>query len=455
MRLRFLHQAYLFFVLFWLAACDPIFSKTIAPTVSIATSRPTEKSLSTVTMTSSVASPSPGPITPTAKATVVPQLSSTPVALATPTTTQSVLYQMVCFSPASCVYESVALNSDGAYVPRFHFSSDESGPTHFPGYISVFAFGHFANQIAYWVDDSLGQLWLADLDYQRSHLIFSDEKGQYTHITEGEALNLYWSPDDTHLIVEVSDHSAPDLIYHLQAGLLKQWPWECDRIALSPRSKQFATWCLSSDGQTRYAVIEWGGEIWYSDQAPATELIRGMKLSPGRYRAWMRPWAWSSDGMQIAYFDPADQGGYLHIANAAGERLKVLPGGVKGLGESTFLYPDDIQWSQNGRRLLVNAYGNADHPCLHYPQDANDAPCWQVLDSETGAVLWTLADSAKAIPDITDWTPLRAAISPDGKLVVLTLTQRPFDAGFVIDIETGEVKSIDSPVNAMRWGLLP
>lgn len=444
----------LFLASFSIAACGRAGSGPVSTAQTLA-SVPAATSTIVVTASPIGASPSPRNATSTASVSATPQASSIPVTPTSAAAVRAAVYQYVCFTPDKCVYESLAANSNGAYLRLFLYSSDEPGRAHFPDNLLSFAFAQFANQFAYWVGGAQGQLWLADLDNRHPRLIFADKSGQYGHFREGEGIALTWSPDDMHLIVEVSDHSAPDLIYHVQSGRLEAWPWNCDRVGVSPRSQRLAMWCSSDTDQSRFAIIEWGGEIWYSDQAPTTEVVRAVKIRPGFYRAWMRPWSWSPDGRQLAYFDQTDTGGFLHIVDAAGQHLKVLPGGIQSLGQSTFLYPEDLQWSQDGRHLLVNANGSVAHPCLSYPNGLYLTRCWQVLDSDTGAVLWTLGDSPNAIPDLTSWTPLHAALSPDGNLVAMTLTNRPFDTGFVVNIETGQVSGINSPVNAMRWGIQP
>lgn len=441
----------LFLFTFLLCACT-----TNAP---LATSSPSsEPSVTPIAPTPTLTTVPRPTTTATLPSTTTPTLAAAPLSAsltATPGTAHYGVFQTVCFSPAACVYESLAPNPGGTYLPSFRFSSQEGGATTFAKYISAFSFAHFANRLAYWTGSVPSELWVADIDYRHPERVYIDNGGQYAHIPDGEGIVLNWSPDDLHLMVEVSDHSAPDLIYDIQTGLVETWPWECDRVGISPRSKRLATWCLSAKGESRYAIMEWGGDIWYSDQAPTSEIVRGARLSPGRYRAWLRPWAWSADGEQVAFFDPADQSGSLHVFNASRERLRILPGSVVGLGSTEFPLPKAIQWSQDGQYLLANAYGHANHPCVQYPGATSEAPCWQVIYVVQGSVAWTLADSAKTFGDIADWTPIHAAISPDGKLVAITFAKPPSDTGVVINIATEALSGIDAPVNAMRWGLLP
>ncbi len=452
---------------FLLTACLPIVSPMTSATSPVTTSTRTKKSTPTNFAMTLTISPSPHPSTPTVKATVTP--GATPVLAASPTLPPSpyALYQHEC-SILACTYEAWAEDSGGDFASQFFFASDrEDTPAHSPAHALLLTYAHFADLVAYWTDDTPRQLWISDLDYQRPQSIYTDVAGKYPvknpSYTDHQ-LRLLWSPDDRHLIVDAPTGSVPDLIYHIQNGKLEEWPWECDRVALSPRTGRLATWCPSTTSQSHYAVMEWGGEIWYSDVAPTTEIVRGVKLSPPKWiEALVQPWAWSADGQHIAYFDPTDADMYLHIAGASGERLTVLPGGYRG---ETFLV--ELEWSQDGRRLLVEAYGTVGHSCPRYrppapSSESEEAPCWQVLDTETGTVLWTLSDSAAGIMSllgqpadgIVAWHSPSAVISPDGKLVALTLSAGAVDSRYVVNIETGQIKIIPPPVGAMRWGPHP
>jgi hypothetical protein len=255
------------------------------------------------------------------------------------------------------------------------------------------------------------------------------------------------------------------MIYHLQTGALEKWPWHCDRVALSPRTQRLATWCSSTTGEARFAVMEWGGEIWHSDAAPTTEIVHGLKLSLDKWIIdWIQTWAWSADGQQVAYFDPTDPAGYLYIANSTGVRLKILPGAVRDLGEKDLVFPDDLQWSQDGRRLLVLAYSSTEHTCPRVGGIAEDkpreSPCRQVVDTQTGEVLWSFGDSFEQIAALMHLydaeravagTGGPATISPDGNIVVFTVTAFGKGLSVAVDISRGNQVIPFIQTGTMRW----
>lgn len=459
-----LYQVCIFFALLCLSACMSVRPQTSTPAIALPSALPeTLKSMTPSPV--QIASPASSSTT---EVTFTPEVSPTLVVSDLLSNHMYTLFQFTCFV-GDCVYEAWVENVQGRYIPQLRYAGNDNSDS--PAHALLLTFANTKDLVAYWTDSASGQLWISDLAYQEPRLIFSDEANDY-RVKDPPNLDykvkLTWSPDDLHLIVDVPSGSTPDLIYDLQTEVLEPWPWECDQIAFSPRTEHFATWCSSTSGEARYAVMEWGGEIWYSEQPPADKLVRGVKLLPPQWiETLLQTWAWSADGQQIAYFDPADFKGYLHIVDASGKHLKVLPGGVKQAGEITA--PADLQWSQDGQRLLVHAYGSKSHPCPLYRSPvspnsvASNAPCWQVLDTATGNILWTLLDSAEGLmatqsepaDAIVDWKSLMATISPDGKLVALTLTSRPIEYGYVINIDTGEIKDAPAPVNTMRWGIQP
>lgn len=453
-----------FFALLCLTACLPVTFQTSSPVVAH-TNTPPETLIPATPLSTRIASPI---VIPTEKAMFTPELSLTPVASPLPPDKYT-LFQYSCFV-GGCTYEGWVEDTKGRYMPQLRYSSNDNNDSNrSPAHALLLTFANNKDFVAYWTDGISGQLWVSDLAYQAPQLIFSDKANNYPVKSPPNLdykVRLTWSPDDLHVIVDAPSGPAPDLIYHLQTEVLEPWPWECDRVASSPRTGHFATWCSSTKGESRYAVMEWGGEIWYSEQPPAEELVHGMKLLPPQWvETLLQTWAWSADGQQIAYFDSTDSTGYLHIVDASGKHLKILPGGVKQVGG--VITPMDIQWSQDGQRLLVYAYGSESNPCPLYRSPispnsvAGNAPCWQVLDTATGNILWTLLDSAEAlmvaqgqtVDAIANWESSKATISLDGKLVALTLTSRPIDYGYIINIDTGEIKDVPAPVNAMRWGI--
>jgi hypothetical protein len=328
-----------------------------------------------------------------------------------------------------------------------------------PGDSYALAFAHYNNRIAYWWGGGTERLMVADYLNQHPKTVFEDE-GRYNFDESSSTFSLYWTSDDLHLILNVLGDTDEDLIYHVQTDSVEPWNYECDRLAVSPKSGKLATWCSPHQKGGKFAVIEWGGEIWYSDSAPKQERIQN---EADLFSAWQ----WSPDGEKVAFFQLADGSGDLYITDAQGNPVYVLP----KIGRWLFQYDsypwsfqsvesDLIQWTSDSNTLLIRANGDPEHPCPDLTSedfDGNqiiwqDMPCWQVVDLETGKVVWSISD-AFPILELSGGTRLifEAAISPtDHLLVIYDQTSRRYD---VIDLDRNKViHSGDMLVNQLHWG---
>ena len=352
-------------------------------------------------------------------------------------------------------------------IDGFEPTSDSDGPAQ--GYDLSFA--NYANLIAYWPLGVPGKLFISDLSSQTQHLIFTDTDQAY-RIGDGERVRLIWSPDDLHLIVDIKDSVERDFIYHLQTGVREPWPYDCDRVAWSPKSEKMATWCMSLVEPTQFAVLEWGGELWYSPESPARELVR-RKTPPVRFGLDEKPltWGWSSDGEKIAFYDPEDPLGHLHLANAEGEIQISIP------GKAYWLVTDDpatlppynpIRWSFHENRILLYGAGEDPLACPPWrnifdePPVAKPVPCWQVIDASSGETIWTVSDSLEGIfygADVSvaqNFTFLNANLSPDGKYLALFSYVSGAKNLHIIDLDSHKVlRGWDFDAQTMRWSNSP
>jgi hypothetical protein len=333
-------------------------------------------------------------------------------------------------------------------------------------------FAHFADRVAYWSQGvKVAGLWLSDLAMESPTELFTNTQALYPDYDVAhypyELIDLDWSADDQHLMVDVEENKELNLIYHVQTGTLEPWPYTCNQLALSPRSGRLATWCSPNDGEKGYAIVEWGGEIWYSQAEPEHELAQ-----EGEDRVQF--WGWSSDGEQIAYFDPADPQGHLYIADAQGKvRLKLFTGGAYWLGVEAgsnlgFLTPPSppIQWSYDSSRLVVYAFGDQDHLCPVLQSESGkifQEPCWQVIDASSGEVIWTvmewLRESAPpwALTSMDPYYISFPAISPDGQYLAIGDFIYADGRGVdIVDLNTHKITPLfENYVDNMRWGPAP
>lgn len=312
---------------------------------------------------------------------------------------------------------------------------------HSPANGQLHAFSHYSDQIAYWTRTDPSEFWISDVAYERPHQILADAEGTYVRrgsLPTENLQQLQWSPDDRHLLVYTSSRTTPHLIYHLETKEIEEWYWLCQNAIVSPRTNELAVLCIADDHldfdpENSYAIMEWGGDIWYTPDKPDTV------LSPALIDGTI-PWRFSTDGQLIAYFDPHDPGAHLLIADAEGNVRRLLP-------NSSLLQQDQritefetqyykswperqlgfFRWSPDNELILAYALGDTDHPCrlLQYSEESqfNESPCWQVVEVTTGEVLWTEKNSADTLfRDEIEKSRMRlvqAEFSPNGQMVAV------------------------------------
>ncbi|MBW8010455.1 MAG: hypothetical protein FVQ83_04320 [Chloroflexi bacterium] len=343
-------------------------------------------------------------------------------------------------------------------TPHSNLSDGDGGP----GEASYFEFSNTADKIAYWIPSTPAKLWISDIAFENPVTIFTDIEGEYSINNDPYTRDvaLLWSADDNHLIIDFKEDNNQDLIYHVDTESIEEWNYDCVWVAFSQNSGGLATWCVSSEDESEYAVIEWGGEIWSSEVEPENILVSKQEAS--RYN-----WGWSPDGQQVAYFDPNDSEDYLYIASAEGIQAQILKGAAYWHSE-VFQYDSRLlEWSQDGNRLLVYARGTGNISCPEYSnffgtgEILEDVPCWQVIDLETLEVIWSVSDlinnlSNPEAPYILNLSYDQAAISGDGQYLAISATTGGIRDLYTLNIDSKEIISYApyAPF-ALGWGEEP
>lgn len=310
-----------------------------------------------------------------------------------------------------------------------------------PGQSEYVAFSHYSDQVAYWLESPPGELWVSDVAYQSPQRILMDSERRYVpefKKPQGE-IKIVWSPDDLHLFLYHLHQPELSRIFHLGTNESEAWYWNCDSIILSSKSGMLAMLCpriaSAAPEEKEYAILEWGGEIWFSDEYPGEPF-----LSPSSDGTAL--WQWSSNGELLAYFNPNDVEGYLHIADRQGNIQKLLPGSslyanseAEGYKQYEFLDVLDVDspffWAKDAPVLLVNGFGQSDQPCpplvSSYDPDLFEAiwPCWQAVDVNTGNVIWIETSLAKNLSlaknehDPVNMAINGLAVEPGGRAIVV------------------------------------
>lgn len=197
-----------------------------------------------------------------------------------------------------------------------------------------------------------------------------------------QRVSLFWVADGSHIFVILEPAITPPILgqptpdpitirtrylISVETKEVQLWEWECDRIALSPQTNHIATWCPSIfSGKPEYAVIEWGGEIWFSTKPPTSVLK--IRVPEFQYPTWV----WSQNGQQVVY-SAQDEEIPTALVRAYIDSGQVITTTL-GVFEGSYNY---LNWSVDQR--YISFLGRC--PTVN--------PCLMVVDTETGETVWT------------------------------------------------------------------
>lgn len=317
----------------------------------------------------------------------------------------------------------------------------------------ILQLSHYSNQMVFASLSSPDEFWLSDITYREPK-----------RLPAGGIIG--WSPDDLYLFLYDNTQPKQSLVYDMTTGVMESWYWQCDSVILSPQTGRLATLCPRMTGvsteQKAYAILEWGGEIWYADTLSVEPFLQptadGLAL-----------WEWSFNGEWLAFFDPDDPEGHLWLADAFGNRHSLFPG-MSVFNEPepqdlTYLPPRDriFVWARSAPVLLVEGYGQAENPCPPYVTSFHPDvyvpiwPCWQAVDIATGEIIWNEGSLPQNLPPREPEIPPRMTIdsstmtvSPNGRAAAMHL----FNPHRIIiaDLQTGRVTDIIwNPVWNLYW----
>lgn len=328
----------------------------------------------------------------------------------------------------------------------------------------LFEFSHYSNQIAFVPLPNSNELWLSDVTYQRPKKLLSvDPSGDGSNPLWG--LRIVWSPDDRYLFLYHEAQLELNLIYNLSTEKLEPWYWQCDSIILSPQSGRLAPLCPRIPGiateQAAYAIVEWGGEIWFTDEELGEPFLQPTPEE-------LAFWEWSLNGEWLAYFEPNDPAGYLFIADAFGNVRQFFPGISvfnEPEGQKIRYFPSAnnvFAWARNAPILLVEGYGQPEQPCPPYftPFHDDDVPiwpCWQAINIDTGEIVWSQASLVENLilageEDTTGVAIRDIAIAPNGRALAFHILD-PY-RNIIVDLQTARVTNLSFvyiPIEQLYW----
>jgi hypothetical protein len=249
--------------------------------------------------------------------------------------------------------------------------------------------------------------------------------------------HLFWSADGLYLFVTLEPPPTPAVLgeptrdyvgvrryylYSQETGEIELWNRDCDRIGFSPRTKRIAMWCPSvGEAETTYAVVEWGGEIWFTPEPPDTILkVRALEYS-------LPTWAWSDDGRQVVYpsQDRAISTTLVLATTHSGELTTEI------LGDGYSLSYVGLHWSADQRFIAFKG------------QCPTIAPCLLVLDLKTAEVVWTSESLGEINRNLADhfWHPsANLLLQPSFPGVYRIFVIDPLSQEIIRQIELGDAR---------------
>lgn len=315
----------------------------------------------------------------------------------------------------------------------------------------IFSFSHYSDQVAYWAFANPAEVWVSSITAETIQQVVIDPNGimpKYDQLVQG-SLKLSWSPDDLYLFIRHKQIGL-NYIYNMETGVLQEWLWECNGLILSEHSSNVATWCQRfaeiEPTNPLYAVIEWGGEIWYSESIPGRILLEPL---PGEVPFL----GWSANGQLIAYMSPLNN--HLTIVDLQGNQFQELLPGIS-LFQNSYLSDyqqyelfngeQPIIWSREAAVLLVYGFGETEHTCPFLisidTQQQYTQPCWQAINTDTKEVIWSESDLITALYGNDGFNKNTflslITISPNGQGVAAQITLE-YPTIAVVDLNTGRV----------------
>lgn len=371
---------------------------------------------------------------------------------------------MLYHNPEGSTYQYWDYQSHGQVGPEIYFHMSR---------IFELQFSNSHNMLAYLFMNE--QVWIEDLTAHQSILVY-----QYpTPIKSPSPFDdvypdLIWLPDDYHLIIDNKLPGMDDLLLNLETGQIETWSSTCDSVALSPRTARLAVWCTQPNGGP-ITVLEWGGEVWQTFEPPQEKLFQaytvGDEDNPSAFPLYYNS-AWSVDGQQVAFFDPADPTGALWIADSSGTLFKKLEASAYWLSSDDTLvnsYPLlPIQWAKDGSHILFFGVGAPERACPDRKSWITDemiknTACWQVLEVSTSQIIWQAGDLLSQLdPHELNYEPgmlwLGAALSSNGSRVAVSIYNPPSVTIYVSDTKNKKLLAYSmgrQMFDVARWAVLP
>lgn len=290
------------------------------------------------------------------------------------------------------------------------------------------AFAPYSDRIAYLTIKGHPELWVADLDLTQVERIWIDETNWLGEIQSRDYLKLAWGPQDNSIILSNLAATPRTVVYNFTSKTVKRISGTCDQIGLPPIFQQLTLVCLDEASSSQLYLAGGGNQETFSSAS-------------GLLTTVVQNWSFSPDGNRVLYVTKQND---LMMSTVDGQHMNLPLTYNPPICCGIELMRDDLQWSQDGTRLLV--YGKG-------PNAKN--PRWYVLDATTGEPVWATSpkDVVRALENQLS-AAFDMTLSPDGLWLVTSYFDMDEASRYtaIISLTTGQkIEISEGTVDLLKW----
>lgn len=319
----------------------------------------------------------------------------------------------------------------------FKFMQPASSAVVNPADSVALAFSNHSNQIAYLTLGDDFDLHVADLELNDS-VVNKVELPKWitAKIDMGEKIPMRWGPQDNTLLVINDEGGSDSIVYSIKENQMDYLADGCSTLVNIDSSLEL--WCELQNETDGYLVLRGDGQLRRNSILPI------------------------DNSMPVKNVSFNNKGDKALVETSSGETIVVMNTGdsvdiaIKPVDGSWSL-PQSLYWFADDSLALV--YGISDL-CPPFFNDIkgqySERPCWHVVNPKTGEIIWhpteELASAIDSTWDRIDGTDYPAAISPDGKWLVLSLREGGLRYTLITSLKTSQTQVIgDFEPAAMIW----
>jgi hypothetical protein len=427
-RLSPMVRCFALMIALFLASCAPG-PVSDAPTSGPPTDQTTSQPGNTRTV---IASPravaTQTPIPPTIGS---PTATETPTIAAAPSGRQLILWNEA-FPGVLSILDADAIQTPGSYPVIAQVFAEPVRPM-------GLAFAAAADKVAYLTYEDGLVLTIADLELTPITELHLEEIDWLVDLIErGDTIPFYWGPHDKSVLIIDPNGGDQNVLYLVNDNRIEYIADGCRHLSLAESKVVPALWCKAKPPVQGFVVLQSDGEVRREAALPRSGVISIMEA------------AFHADGQSILSIGASGKVELIRSQNNPIETAIEYVSGVRRL-------PRNLYWSRDGTLALV--YGNSAQCPLFFNDMTNEhttRPCWHVLDSQSGVIVWyptdELAATMQSTWDRIDGTTYPAALSGDGSLLAMSLRESGIRYFLVISLRESEARIVGNfAATALVW----